>query len=231
MLQDNMSDERCDSRCYIKKNGGKVNNTNYQKELDKIIENTTESKKVLLHSCCAPCSSYVLEYLTKYFELGVLYYNPNISPEDEYTKRVKEQKGLIEKMPLQNKVTFIEGCYEPKKFYELVKGLEKCPEGAKRCFLCYEMRLREAAKYAKELGYDYFTTTLTISPLKNAGKINEIGKRIAGEYQVTFLPSDFKKRNGYKRSIELSKEYELYRQDYCGCIFSKKERMKDDEEK
>ena len=187
----------------------------------------TDKKKILLHSCCAPCSSYVIEYLTNYFDLGILYYNPNISPEEEYIKRVNELQRLISEMPLKNEVKFIEGRYEPHKFYEAVRGYEKAPEGGERCFICYEMRMREAAIMAKELGYDYFTTTLTISPLKNAAKINEIGQDLEREYNVKHLPSDFKKNNGYKRSIELSKEYDLYRQNFCGCVFSRRSEDKD----
>lgn len=205
-----------------------MNNRNYQKELEKIIErNQNESRvpRLLLHSCCAPCSSYVLEYLSRYFAITVFYYNPNISPREEYEKRVEEQRRLIERLPVEHPITFLAGEYEPDRFYEMAKGLEKEPEGGKRCFGCYRLRLTEAAKLAKEGGYDYFTTTLTISPLKNAGKLNEIGEELAGIYAVEHLPSDFKKKNGYKRSVELSGEYGLYRQDYCGCVFSKAERL------
>ena len=177
--------------------------------------------KLLLHSCCAPCSSYVLEYLSPYFHICDFYYNPNISPKREYEERKEELMRLIQEMSLQEKVTFLEGTYEPEKFFEMAKGLEGLPEGGERCFKCYEMRLRESAKIAKEQGADYFATTLTISPLKNAQKLNEIGEAIAKEYGVAYLPSDFKKKNGYKRSIELSTQYELYRQNYCGCVFSK----------
>lgn len=203
-----------------------MNNRNYQKELEKIIErNQNESRvpRLLLHSCCAPCSSYVLEYLSRYFAITVFYYNPNISPREEYEKRVEEQRRLIERLPVEHPITFLAGEYEPDRFYEMAKGLEKEPEGGRRCFGCYRLRLTEAAKLAKEGGYDYFTTTLTISPLKNAGKLNEIGEELAGIYEVEHLPSDFKKKNGYKRSVELSGEYGLYRQDYCGCVFSKAE--------
>lgn len=199
----------------------------YQKELDKIINGLAADEshpKLLIHSCCAPCSSYVLEYLSSYFDITIFYYNPNIYPEDEYIRRVDEQKNLIKAMPLKSSVKFIQGEYFPENFYETVKGYETEPEGGKRCFLCYGMRLKEAAKLAKEKGFDYFTTTLSISPHKNAEKLNEIGEQLAKEYGVSYLPSDFKKKNGYKRSIELSKEYNLYRQDYCGCIYSKKAR-------
>lgn len=200
---------------------------NYQKELDKIIEKLKMGEpykppKLLIHSCCAPCSSYVLEYLSEYFSITIFYYNPNIYPADEYEKRVKEQERLISLMPLKNPVTFVEGDYEPQKYYETVKGHEKDPEGGERCFICYRMRLEEAARIASEGGFDYFTTTLSISPYKNAEKLNEIGQEVARLYGVSFLPSDFKKRGGYQRSIELSREYGLYRQNYCGCIFSRR---------
>lgn len=208
-----------------------MNKRNYQKELDTLIENFKPEegvKTLLLHSCCAPCSSYVLKYLSEWFKITVLYFNPNISPREEYDKRVEEQKRLINSMSFKNPVEFLEGRYEPLEFYELVKGLENEPEGGRRCFVCYEYRLREAAKYARELGFDFFTTTLSISPLKNADKINEIGERLGAEYGIKHLPSDFKKKDGYKQSIELSKEYELYRQNFCGCIFSKREEQKND---
>ncbi len=197
---------------------------NYQKELEQQIskqQKLGEMPKLLLHSCCAPCSSYVLEYLSPYFHIYDFYYNPNISPKREYEERKEELIRLIKEMELQEKVTFLEGTYEPEKFFEMAKGLEQLLEGQERCFRCYEMRLRESAKIAKEQGADYFATTLTISPLKNAQKLNEIGEAIAKEHGVTYLPSDFKKKNGYKRSVELSTQYELYRQNYCGCIFSK----------
>lgn len=202
---------------------------NYQLELDKIINSISNAPvdtppRLLIHSCCAPCSSYVLEYLSDYFVITVFYYNPNIFPEEEYVRRAKEQEHLIDSMTLKNPVTFIQGKYETKKYYELVKGHEADQEGGERCFLCYAMRLEEAAKLAAEGGYDFFTTTLTISPHKNAQKLNEIGNELGKIYELAFLPSDFKKRNGYKRSIELSKDFGLYRQDYCGCVFSKKER-------
>lgn len=203
-----------------------MNRRNYQLELDKIISRVEEEggyPSLLLHSCCAPCSSYVLKYLSEYFKITLLYFNPNISPESEYMKRVAEQKRLIESMPFKNKVEFIEGRYEPREFYDAVKGYEEEPEGGRRCHICYEMRLREAAEYAKKGGYDYFTTTLSISPLKKSDVLNEIGERVGIEYGIAHLPSDFKKRNGYKQSIELSKEYDLYRQNFCGCVFSKRQ--------
>ncbi|MDF2538370.1 MAG: hypothetical protein K0S76_1391 [Herbinix sp.] len=200
---------------------------NYQKELDQIIEQIIKSNshpKLLIHSCCAPCSSYVLEYLSNYFEITVYYYNPNIYPEEEYSRRMEEQRNLIEAMPHKNPVKFVPGEYEPSDYYNATKGLETAPEGGERCFICYDMRLREAAKLAKDMGFEYFTTTLSISPYKNVEKLNKIGNQRADELGLKYLPSDFKKKNGYKRSIELSKEYGLYRQDYCGCVYSMRER-------
>lgn len=207
---------------------------NYQKELDKLIANLQKEEKVptlLLHSCCAPCSSYVLEYLSNYFKITVLYYNPNIYPESEYSKRIIEQQTLIGEMNTKYPVQFVAGNYDREKFYEMAKGLEEVKEGGIRCFKCYELRLREAAELAKEGGYDYFTTTLSISPLKNAAKLNEIGLKLAEEYGVAYLTSDFKKKNGYKRSVELSAQYGLYRQDYCGCEFSMKQRRDEERKK
>ena len=201
-------------------------NRNYQKELDKRIEEIIIGEDVpslLLHSCCAPCSSYVLEYLSPYFRITDFYYNPNISPKKEYEERKEELKRLLLELPLKNPVTFLEGAYEPARFFQMAKGLEELPEGGERCFRCYELRLREAAEMAKRLGADYFATTLTISPLKNAQKLNDIGEALAEEYGVRYLASDFKKKNGYRRSVELSAEYGLYRQNYCGCIFSKRD--------
>ncbi len=201
-----------------------MQNRNYQKELEKLIEKQQRDggkPSLLLHSCCAPCSSYVLEYLAPYFNICDFYYNPNISPKKEYEDRKEELVRLIREMGLSAEVSFLEGTYRPEEFFAMAKGLEDLPEGGERCFKCYEMRLRESAKIAKEQGAEYFATTLTISPLKNAQKLNEIGERLAEEYGVKYLPSDFKKKNGYKRSVELSAQYELYRQNYCGCVFSK----------
>lgn len=211
---------------------GHMNKRNYQKELDGIISGLQPEAKVprlLLHSCCAPCSSYVLEYLSQYFEITVYYYNPNIYPPNEYYKRVKEQQDLVDRMKFKNPVSVVNGPYDTDEFYRIAKGHEKDAEGGERCFRCYELRLREAAKVAAAGRYDYFTTTLSISPLKNADKLNEIGERLAAEYQTNYLPSDFKKREGYKRSTELSKEYGLYRQNYCGCVFSYNERISSEE--
>lgn len=208
-----------------------MNTPNYQKELEKIIEKNTAQgespKHLFLHSCCAPCSSYCLEYLCKYFVITVFYYNPNISFEEEYQKRVEEQKRLIAAYNAEGKgypIDVVEGDYTPEEFYQMAKGYENCPEGGERCFQCFDLRLRKTAIEAKAAGFDYFATTLTISPLKNAAKINEIGLALSKQYGIEWLPSDFKKKNGYKRSIELSAEYGLYRQDYCGCAFSKAER-------
>lgn len=211
---------------------------NYSKELDKIwADSENYGKHLFLHSCCAPCSSYVLEYLRSFFCITVFYFNPNITEDEEYFRRVEEQKRLIGEFNRQLSgrkdsgeslkafpIKIIEGDYRKECFFEHIKGLEQCPEGGERCFACFELRLRETALRAKEQKADYFTTTLTISPLKNAAKINEIGQQLSGEYGIAFLPSDFKKKNGYKRSVELSAEYGLYRQDYCGCIYSKLER-------
>lgn len=211
-----------------------MNKINYQKELDSLIENLVKNEEVptlLLHSCCAPCSSYVLEYLSQYFKITIFFYNPNIYPMEEYTRRVAEQKGLISEMKVKNEIRFIEGKYDTESFYKLTKGLKEEKEGGVRCFNCYELRLNEAAIMAKEKGYDYFTTTLSISPHKNSAKLTKLVKSYPKKYDVKYLYSDFKKKEGYKRSIELSKQYKLYRQDYCGCVFSKNERMSYDNEK
>ena len=204
---------------------------NYQLELDKLINELQKKQtdavyhvpRLLLHSCCAPCSSYVLEYLSQYFAITVLYYNPNIFPEEEYRKRVEEQKRLIAELPVKHPVSFAEGRYLPEEFFAVAKGLEDVPEGGERCRKCFRLRLEETAKLAAEGKYDYYTTTLSISPLKNAQALNEIGQELAAVYEVPYLPSDFKKRGGYQRSIELSREYELYRQNFCGCVYSMRE--------
>ena len=207
---------------------GVMNKRNYRQEMDNLIASFDSAPTLLLHSCCAPCSSACLEMLVPYFKITVLYYNPNITDSEEYRKRVSEEKRFIDSinsdwaglMPVYNKVEFIDGRYNPDEFRQIAKGYENCPEGGERCFRCYELRLREAANMALQGQYDYFTTTLTISPLKNAEKLNEIGESVASEFGVKFLPSDFKKKDGYKRSIELSREYNLYRQNYCGCVYS-----------
>ncbi len=210
---------------------------NYQKELEVLLQAIKERAdeqgtvpRLLLHSCCAPCSSYVLEYLSGFFAITVFYYNPNIGPREEYEKRTAEQERLILELPeriLESwegrrlyPIGFIRGPYEPEAFYRAAKGLEDAPEGGERCRKCYELRLRKAAEFAKAGGFDYFCTTLSISPLKKAGVLMEIGERLAEEYGVAYLPSDFKKKNGYKRSVEWSAQLGLYRQDYCGCVFS-----------
>lgn len=193
---------------------------NYQKELEKLLKNISPDTRLLLHSCCAPCSSYVISYLSNYMDITVFYYNPNITEREEYMKRAKEQERLISEMPTAHKVSFMEGTYNDTCFFDAVKGYEDCREGGERCKICYRLRLDETARAAKLGGFDYFSTTLTISPLKNATAINEIGYQLAEKYEVNWLPSDFKKNEGYKRSIELSKEYSLYRQNYCGCVFS-----------
>ncbi len=200
---------------------------NFQLETEKIIAESKTSgftPTLLLHSCCAPCSSYVLEYLSEYFNITVFYYNPNIYPDEEYYHRVKEQQEFIKNFPAKNKIDFIEGEFEKDLFYKAVKGLEHIREGGERCFACFKLRLQKTAETARKRGFDYFTTTLSISPLKNAEKLNEIGLSLAENYGVKYLMSDFKKKNGYKRSVELSREYGMYRQDYCGCVFSENER-------
>lgn len=223
---------------------------NYSIELEKILKKPdTKGKRLVLHSCCAPCSSYVLEYLRQYFRITVFYFNPNITEDLEYVKRVEEQKRLIgefnsrlhrkyladteevyqdqdsgQETFMAYPIEVIEGGYDKKRFFTAVRGLEQCPEGGERCLVCYRLRLEETAKLGRELCADYFTTTLTISPLKNAQKLNEIGQELSVLYEIPFLPSDFKKKNGYWRSTQLSAEYGLYRQNYCGCVYSKRER-------
>ena len=200
-----------------------TDNINYQAMLERTIAARDGTPSLLLHSCCAPCSSYVLEYLSRYFQITVFYYNPNIYPPEEFFKRRTEQERFISLMPAENPISFIGAEYESESFYEMVKGLEKIPEGGERCFACYRLRLEKTAKLAAEKGFDYFTTTLSISPHKNAGKLNEIGGELAEKYGVSYLFSDFKKKNGYKRSTELSKIYGIYRQNNCGCFFSMRE--------
>ena len=200
----------------------------YQKKLDEILERVSKKKKkqkLLLHACCGPCSSYVLEYLSKYFEITIYYYNPNIEPLEEFDKRVVELEKLVKTMPLQNKVEVVVEKEDPKVYHDAIKGHEDDKEGGKRCYICYDLRMDKAASYAKKNKFDYFTTTLSISPYKNAAWLNEIGEALEKKYKVKYLYADFKKKNGYKRSIELSKEYNLYRQDYCGCAYSKKEAL------
>lgn len=179
---------------------------------------------LLLHSCCGPCSTYVLEILSEYFQITIFYYNPNITEIEEYQRRAQEQQFLIQKLNTKHPISFLEGNYQPKDFYNAIQGLEKLGEGSERCFSCYRLRLEETAKTAKKLGLDYFTTTLSVSPHKNSQVLNEIGQKLENKYQTSYLYSDFKKKNGYQRSIELSENYNLYRQDYCGCIYSKLEK-------
>lgn len=207
---------------------------NYQKELEQLIAQFQREGRVptlLLHSCCAPCSSYVLEYLSNYFHITVFFYNPNIYPEAEFEKRLLEQQELILHMDTKYPISFLSGTYEKDKFYEMARGLEHIKEGGKRCLHCYQMRLEETAIVAKREQFDYFTTTLTISPLKKAQVLNQLGTEMGEKYGVAYLQSDFKKKNGYQRSIELSRIHHLYRQDYCGCQFSLEARMKQLEEK
>lgn len=194
---------------------------NYSIELEKMIQNLKSTPTLLLHSCCAPCSSYVLNYLSKYFKITVLYYNPNISPKEEYEKRKQEQIRLIQEMPFENKVDIMDCDYDNDQFETLVKGLEEEREGGSRCFRCYRLRLEKTALLASQNHYDYFGTTLTVSPYKNSQKLNEIGYDLEQIYHIPYLYSDFKKKEGYKKSIEFSKIYHLYRQNYCGCVYSK----------
>lgn len=200
---------------------------NYQLMLDKVIDDITkvgERPRLLLHACCAPCSSYVLEYLSKYFSITLLFYNPNISPQKEHDFRLAELHRLTTELEFPQSIDFIECDYEPEKFYEIAKGLEELPEGGERCKRCYKLRLEKTASLASVGGFDYFTTTLSISPYKNAEWLNSIGKELSDKYGVIYLFSDFKKKGGYKRSCELSVKHGLYRQDFCGCVYSKAER-------
>lgn len=195
---------------------------NYQKQLDKIVDGLRgERPRLLLQSCCGPCSSYVLEYLTRYFDVTLFWYNPNIYPEAEFNKRFQNQIKVIEAMGLADRVQIMASPWKHDSYLARVKGLEAEPEGGERCTACFRLRLNETAQTAKKYGYDWFCTTLTVSPHKDAKRINEIGEEIGQAYGVRFLPSDFKKREGYKRSTELSRQYGIYRQNYCGCEFSK----------
>ena len=198
---------------------------NYDLEMEKQLENIKEGDKLLLHACCAPCSSACLERLGDYFNISIFYYNPNITEEEEYNKRINEIKKFISEFKTKYPIKLIEGRYDPNEFFEMAKGLENEPERGSRCYKCYKLRLEESAKVASDLGFNYFCTTLTLSPHKNSNWINQIGEELDKEYNSTYLYSDFKKKNGYKRSIELSREYDLYRQDYCGCIYSKRNKM------
>ena len=207
---------------------------NYQKELEEILKNIEvcpdggecSPPVLLLHSCCAPCSSYVISYLSDFFKITVFYFNPNITDRSEYLRRMREQKRFIEGFKTKYPIDFIEGDYMPDLFMQMTKGLENVPEGSIRCAKCYRMRIEESAKKAKEIGADYFTTTLTISPQKYSPLLNSIGDTIGKAYGVKYLLSDFKKKDGYKKSVELSEQYGLYRQDYCGCIYSQRDSEK-----
>ena len=196
---------------------------NYDLEMEKQIKEVSNKNKLLLHACCAPCSSAVLERISKYFDITILYYNPNITEKEEYEKRLNEIENFVKKLNVDN-IKVLRGRYNSKEFFDMATGLEEEKERGKRCYKCYELRLRETAKVAEDLNFDYFTTTLSISPYKNSNWLNEIGEKLDKQYTATYLYADFKKKNGYKRSIELSKQYHIYRQDYCGCIYSKKER-------
>lgn len=197
---------------------------NYDKLMEEQMSSTKEGSTLLLHACCAPCSSACLERLSNFFKITIIYYNPNITEEKEYLKRLEELKNFIQKIKVKYPINIIDTRYDPKEFFEISKGLEKEKERGKRCYKCYELRLEETAKVAKENNFDFFATTLTLSPYKKTDWLNEIGENLSNKYQTSYLYSDFKKKNGYKRSIDLSKEYNLYRQDYCGCIYSKLER-------
>lgn len=198
----------------------------YQLELEE-LENLKEKKRILLHSCCAPCSSHVITFLTKYFDITILYYNPNISPKSEYDKRKEEQKRLIKEIDKINNIDIIDCDYDNDKYESLIKGYEECPERGERCTICFNLRLEKTAKMAKELNYDYFCSTLTVSPYKNSKLINEIGESLSKKYNIKWLYSDFKKDNGYKKSIDLSHKYNLYRQNYCGCKYSVRKGIND----
>lgn len=204
---------------------------NYDLLMEEQIKTMNEGSTLLMHACCAPCSSACLERLGNYFDITILYYNPNITDKDEYLKRVEEIKKFIGGFKTKYPIKLIEGRYDPKEFFEIAKGLEDEPERGKRCFKCYKLRLEETAKVASEKEFDYFCTTLTLSPYKNATWLNEIGEELNNNYNSTYLYSDFKKKNGYKRSIELSKEFDLYRQDYCGCVYSLRDELKRREKK
>ena len=204
---------------------------NYDVEMEKQMAKLHEGDELLLHACCAPCSSAVLERLSNFFKITIFYYNPNITNKDEYHKRVLEVKKFISEFKTKYAISFIEGKYDPDRFFAINKGLENEPERGRRCYKCYKLRLEETARVASSLGYRNFCTTLTLSPYKNSNWLNEIGSELNKKYESNYLYSDFKKKNGYKRSIELSHEYNLYRQDYCGCIFSFKEKLEKEQSK
>lgn len=197
---------------------------NYDLEMLKIINNRDYVGSLCLHSCCAPCSTYCILELTKAFDITVFYYNPNLDTEEEFIRRKEEEKRFISLTDHVHKLEYVDIGYDSESFCEIAKGKEHLHEGGERCFECYKLRLEKTAQYAKENNFDYFATTLTISPLKNADKINEIGFELEKKYGVKYLPTDFKKRDGYLKSTKISKEYDMYRQSYCGCIYSKRER-------
>lgn len=202
-----------------------ANRINYQRLLDRLLEKIAQEGRtpsLLLHSCCAPCSSYVLEYLSSFFHITLFFYNPNIYPQEEYDLRLSEVKRLVNEINTNHPIKIIEGDYIPDVFYKAVRGMEQEEECGERCHACYHLRLEETARLAQKLGFDYFTTTLSIGPKKDSNKINEIAEEIAEIYKTYHLPSDFKRKKGYERSIVLSREHNLYRQNYCGCIFSRK---------
>ncbi len=198
---------------------------NVQQQMDALLAQQNGAKRLLLHSCCGPCSSYVLEYLSPHFAVTVLYYNPCIQPAAEFERRLAEQKRIIAQLPTPQPVALLVPPYEPATFLQAVQGLEDCPEGGERCAVCFRQRLAFTARTAAEQGFDYFATTLTVSPHKNALLINQVGAEQAASAGAVYLPSDFKKKNGYLRSLALSRQYGLYRQDYCGCVFSLKQRQ------
>ena len=204
---------------------GQEGKRNYQKELESILSQLPEEDppRLLLHGCCAPCSSYVLEYLSAYFRITLFFYNPNIAPYEEYEKRREEAQRLVRSMQLKNPVEFLETGWENQRYQQMAAGLEELPEGGARCLACYRLRLEKTAQLAAQMGFPYFATTLTISPLKDPVKINRLGEEAAQRWGLGYLPSDFKKKNGFRRSVELSKQYDLYRQNYCGCIYSRLE--------
>lgn len=214
-----------------------MNQENVQKKMDRFLldlEKQEEVPTLLLHSCCGPCSSYVISYLSDYFKITVFFYNPNIAPKDEYEKRKAEQKRLIRELPTKYEVSFEEGDYAPERFDHLSRGVEEEPEGGHRCQRCYAMRMAKTARKAKSENFDFFTTTLSVSPYKNAQKLNDIGEKLGKQLEISYLPSDFKKKEGYKKSVALSRKYNLYRQGYCGCAFSladyeNREKEKEDE--
>jgi len=201
-------------------------NINYHKLCLEELSKLEKKSKILLHSCCAPCSSYVITFLSNYFDITILYYNPNIAPKEEYEKRKKEQIRLIKKLKTKNKLNYLDCDYDNELYNQSIIGNELAPEGGSRCHICFHLRLDKTAQLAKEHNYEYYGSTLTVSPHKNSKIINEIGEKISQKYNIKWLYSDFKKNEGFKQSIELSKKYELYRQDYCGCIYSKRSREK-----